>query len=77
MHDRGMLGPATRRQIFGPLPSSHGSLSFSADVVGLDAIAGWIMRFGRHADVIESPELRAELLRRANDIVALYRTDTA
>ena len=41
-------------------------------VNGLDEIADWIMGFGLRAEVMEPPELRAELLQRANALVELY-----
>ena len=54
---------------------SDGSLTYSADVEGMDEIAGWIMSFGQHAEVIEPPELRTELLRRVREMAAMYQPD--
>jgi predicted DNA-binding transcriptional regulator YafY len=43
------------------------------EVAGLEQITGWLLRWGSQVEVLEPPELRAELARTAARLVELYR----
>lgn len=55
--------------------TEDGSLIFEADVDGVSEIAWWIMGYADEAEVLEPAELRDEIARRAQRMVALYQQD--
>lgn len=50
-----------------------GSLVFTVTVSGLEEIGSWIMGWGSAAEVLEPAELRARILKAADEMVAIYR----
>ena len=54
-------------------PGPEGAVELTVQVAGWDEIRRWIMTFGGTAEVLEPPELRAELKREAAALAARYR----
>ncbi len=50
-----------------------GRLDFQVTVSGLNEISWWILGYGDQAEVIEPPELRQMIARRARDMLAQYQ----
>jgi CRISPR-associated endonuclease/helicase Cas3 len=58
-------------------PQPDGSLRWSARVAGVNEIRAWILGWGPDAEVLEPPDLRAEIAARLRDAAALYETGAA
>ena len=52
--------------------STDGSLLFEVTVSGLHEIAGWLLGYGAHAEVLQPPELRKEMRDRAEALSRIY-----
>lgn len=52
--------------------NDDGSIEFHVTVDGLSEILWWILGYGDQAEVLEPPELRAEVKRRAESLAAIY-----
>lgn len=57
-------------QTLAELPDGRLILRFQGG--GLGEIRRWVMRYGSHAEVLEPPELRAEVAKEAAQLAALY-----
>jgi proteasome accessory factor B len=51
---------------------ADGSLKFTASVSGLQEISWWIMGYGRHAEVLEPPELRQIIASHIRELTNIY-----
>jgi predicted DNA-binding transcriptional regulator YafY len=71
-----VVAPTIRERLWHPsqivTEGADGGLVLSITAGGKMEIISWLLSFGRHAEVIEPPELRDEMGRNALDMAALY-----
>ncbi len=70
-----MVGEVKRHPTQRIHPQADGGIVFEATVAGIDEIAIWIMGYGKDAEVLDPPELRAMVRHHAIGMAAIYSQD--